>query len=139
VLLLEIDIGQRVAVVILDDEAGIVRLLDGPRWREAAGGRHVRFLQENLWTRRVIEDPEFGSGLLKTSLTPTVRSSGIGIACGGHFPKGARQEAFQFSQETLPILGGREAKCDLMASALPVVIFCAAPRDLIVPGLLAEL
>jgi hypothetical protein len=30
-LVLEIDIGQRVAVVILDDEAGIVRLIDGPR------------------------------------------------------------------------------------------------------------
>ena len=27
--------GQRLTVVILDDEAGIIRLIDGPWWREA--------------------------------------------------------------------------------------------------------
>jgi hypothetical protein len=32
-LILEIGIRQRVADVILDDEAGIVRLVDGPGWR----------------------------------------------------------------------------------------------------------
>ena len=39
-LFLKIDIGERVAVVILDDEAGVVGLIDGPQWREAASGRH---------------------------------------------------------------------------------------------------
>jgi hypothetical protein len=35
-LVLEIDIRQRVAAVILDDEEGIVRLIDGPRRRKSA-------------------------------------------------------------------------------------------------------
>ena len=37
-LILEIDIRQRVTVVILDDEAGIVGLIDSPWRREAAVG-----------------------------------------------------------------------------------------------------
>ena len=35
-LILEINIRQRVAVVIFDDEEGVVRLIDGPRRWEAA-------------------------------------------------------------------------------------------------------
>jgi hypothetical protein len=35
-LILEIDIGQRLSVVVADDETGIVVFLDRPRWREAA-------------------------------------------------------------------------------------------------------
>ena len=49
-LLLEIDIGERQAAVILHDEAG-VRLLDGPRRREAARGprwRHFRNRRSRL-------------------------------------------------------------------------------------------
>ena len=37
---LEVDVGERLAVVVLDDEAGCVCLLDAPRRREAAGGWH---------------------------------------------------------------------------------------------------
>lgn len=37
--ILKVHIGQRLAGVILHDEAS-VRLLDGPRRREAAGGEH---------------------------------------------------------------------------------------------------
>lgn len=36
-LILEIDIRQRVAVIVFDDEAGGVRLLNVPGRREAAG------------------------------------------------------------------------------------------------------
>jgi hypothetical protein len=36
-LILEIDIGERLAFLVTDNEAGIVRgLIDGPRWRETA-------------------------------------------------------------------------------------------------------
>ena len=45
-LLLEIDVSQRLAGVILHDEAG-VRFLDGPRRREAAGG-HVGLVDRPL-------------------------------------------------------------------------------------------
>jgi hypothetical protein len=41
-LILEIDIGKLLAVVVANDEAGIVVYLDIPGRREAAGGHSVR-------------------------------------------------------------------------------------------------
>lgn len=40
-LILKIDIGERLAVVIANNEAGVVRFIERPRRREAAGGGHV--------------------------------------------------------------------------------------------------
>ena len=39
-LLLEIEISERLTVLVADDEARVVVLLDGPRRREAARGGH---------------------------------------------------------------------------------------------------
>ena len=52
-LILEIDIGQRLPVVVADDEAG-VRPLDGPGRREAAGRRfHLLVERRSSFTRRM--------------------------------------------------------------------------------------
>ena len=53
-LVLEVDIGQRVAVVIADDEAGMVRLIDGPRWRETASVGHNDVLRRECEWQRVL-------------------------------------------------------------------------------------
>ena len=51
-LLLEVDIGERVAVLVFDDEAGDVRLLNVPRRREATRQRSITRYRLAVWCMR---------------------------------------------------------------------------------------